>query len=133
VADAGDAARRASTRVALEGLDADARGEPEAALERIETALRIDPTNPWAFLALARHRAEGIAPEAALAPLDQAETLLRLEGELDPRVEVHLLGLRGVAVAASGDAERGRALVREAARRSPATWGDGRLDAAELR
>lgn len=131
--DIGDPQRRASTRLVLEALDAEVRERPEQAVSLLQSALRVDPTNPWAYLVLARNRAAGDQPAAALAALEQAEARLLAEGELDPRVEVHLVGLRGVALAGSGEPERGRALLADAALRAPGVWADGRLDARELR
>ncbi|MDJ0866692.1 MAG: tetratricopeptide repeat protein [Myxococcota bacterium] len=124
----GDAQRRASTRLVIQGLDA---SEP-AALELYQRALQVDPTNPWAYLALARQRAMGPRPAEALSALDQAESLLRAEGSLTPGVDAHVRGLRGLALLGSGDA-RGRRLLEEAQRMAPDAWGDGRLDAPELR
>ena len=133
VASAGDAARRASTRLALEGLDADEAAQPALAADRYARALQVDPTNPWVYLALARHRLDEGRPVDALAALDQAEARLRAEGDLAPGVEVDLVGLRGAALTASGSPERGASLLQDAAQRAPGVWGDGQLDAAELR
>jgi len=133
VASAGDPARRASTRLALEGVDADAAAQPAVAADRYARALQVDPTNPWVYLALARHRLDEGRPSEALAALDQAEARLRVEGALAPGVEVDVIGLRGSAFVASGNADRGAALLREAAQSAPDIWGDGHLDAAELR
>lgn len=133
LAEQGDPARRASVRLVLEGLDADAEGRPSAAIHLYERALQVDPTNPWAYLALARHRAEGLDPERALAMLDQAEGRLELEGPVDPRVEAHLLGLRGSVLWAVGRREEGADLLRRARRLAPRVWDDGRLDPWELR
>ena len=131
--DAGDAQRRASTRLVLEALDAEIRERPEQAIGLLQSALQVDPTNPWAYLVLARSRAEGAQPATAIPALDQAQSRLLAEGELDPRAEVHLVGIRGLALARSGQPERGRALLADAALRAPGVWGDGRLDARELR
>ena len=133
VAGAGDAARRASTRLALEGLDEDAAAQPALAADRYARALQVDPTNPWVYLALARHRLDEGRPGDALAALDQAEARLRVEGALAPGVEVDLIGLRGSALVASGNSERGASLLRDAAQSAPEVWSDGRLDASELR
>ena len=133
VASSGDAARRASTRLALEGLDADASAQPALAADRYARALQVDPTNPWVYLALARHRIDEDRPVDALAALDQAESRLRAEGALAPGVEIDLIGLRGSALVASGNADRGATLLGEAAQGAPDVWGDGHLDASELR
>ncbi len=131
--DAGDPQRRASTRLVLEALDAEISERPDRAVALLQSALRVDPTNPWAYLVLARQRVAGARPAAGLAALEQAEARLRAEGELDPRVAVHLVGLRGVALVASGEPARGRPLLADAAARAPGVWADGRLDARELR
>lgn len=133
VAGSGDAARRASTRIALEGIDADAAGRSELAADRYARALQVDATNPWVYLALARHRLDEGRPADALAALDQAEARLRAEHALSPGAQVDIAGLRGEALVASGDASQGRSLLRDAAEREPSVWADGHLDAAELR
>jgi tetratricopeptide (TPR) repeat protein len=129
----GDPSRRASTRLVLEGLSEDVELRPAAALVLYERALQVDPTNPWAYLALARHRAHGPSPTQALSALDQAESLLRGYGELTPGVEAHLVGLRGAALVAEGDRGEGLALLRRAREIAPDAWGDARLDPEELR
>jgi len=75
VADRGDAQRRASTRLVLDGLDADARGDVRLAQSRYERAIQIDASNPYAYLALARHYVEQEDPDRALAYLDHAGSL----------------------------------------------------------
>lgn len=133
VADEGDATQRASTDLVLDGLDADARGEAARALSQYERAVRVDSGNPYAYLALARHHVEQRQPRSALAYLDRAQILFE-SLELDsPRVEVHLVGLRGRALQLQGRTQEAEVLLAEAARRAPAVWGDGRLDAEELR
>ncbi len=127
----GDPARRASNRLLEEALR-DESADTSRAVERIRRALQVDPTNPWAYLALAREELVWGQPTQALAALDQAEARLLLEGPLAPRVEVHLIGLRGEAYRLAGDYERAAPLLTEAARRAPSVWGDGRLTAAEL-
>ena len=127
----GDAARRASLRLCISGLDAAAEGRRSAALGQYERAIQIDPTNPYAYLVLARDEVESGDPELALLYLDQAQTLLEAEGLLTPGAEAHLAGLRGVALIATG--RDGGAQLREARRLAPSIWQDGRLDAAELR
>ena len=54
VAGEGDPARRASMRLVLSGLDADEAGRSAEASSLYERALQVDPTNPYAWLALAR-------------------------------------------------------------------------------
>jgi len=133
VADEGDAERRASTRLVLEGLDADEDGDPERALSSYELALQVDPTNPWAYIALARHHADGVDPRQALPFLDQAHALLLAQGASSPRADAVLLGLRGQALVASGRYEEGIPWLERAREQSPDVWSDGRLSAAELR
>jgi tetratricopeptide (TPR) repeat protein len=129
----GDPARRASQRLVLEGLDEDAGARPAAALAQYERALQVDPTNPWAWLALARHEVEEGDPARALSFLDKAEALLRGDGSDPLRVAPHLEGLRGGALTALGRSGEGLALLRRARASAPAVWADGRLDASELR
>ncbi len=121
----GDAATRASMRLVDEGLRADAAGRPASALAYYERSLQVDPSNPWPYLALARHALDAGRTARALGFLDKASAALGEERD-DPRVRVHLTGLRG---AAEGDP----ALRDEAAALAPLVWGDGRLSAEELR
>lgn len=126
----GDAARRASMRLCADGLRADAAHRSAPARSQYERAIQIDPTNPWAYLVLARHEVAGGEAARALESLRQAETLLRGEDALSPEVEPHLQGLRGAALRAAG--RGGELELERAARLSPEVWGDGRLDADEL-
>jgi tetratricopeptide (TPR) repeat protein len=126
-----DAIRRASLRLCINGLDADAAGRSAAALGQYERAIQIDPTNPYAYLALARHEVDLGDSERALEYVDQAETLLASEDALSPRVEPHLAGLRGAALDSMG--RDGASQLAQARRLSPQVWGDGRLSAQELR
>ena len=97
----GPPARRAATRLVLQGLAVDAPGRAADALSRYERALQIDPENAFAYLALARHEAFGGEPARALAFLDKAEANLRAlarAGALDwALVTPHLTGLRAAA------------------------------------
>jgi tetratricopeptide (TPR) repeat protein len=131
--DGGDPERRASMRLVLEGLDEDAGSDPERALTHYERALQVDPTNPYAYIALARHLADGLEPERAIPFLDQAGALLRAQGETSNAADVALMGIRGQALVASGRYEEGLAWLDRAQARTPEVWGDGRLTAAELR
>ena len=70
----GDPARRASTRLVVQGLDSDAAAQPTLAVSQYERAIQIDPTNPNAYLAMARHHADD-APRLSLSYLDQAAIL----------------------------------------------------------
>jgi tetratricopeptide (TPR) repeat protein len=133
IAGRGDPARRASQRLVLDGLDEDEAARPAAALAQYERALQVDPTNPWAWLALARHEIDEGDPARALSFLDKAEALLRSDGTDSLRVEPHLVGLRGEALTALGRTREGLELLRRARASAPSVWSDGRLDAAELR
>lgn len=129
--DEGDATRRASLRLCIDGLGADEDGRRHVARSLYERAIQIDPTNPYAYLALARHELDEGDPNRGLEYLDQAETLLASEDRLSPGVEVHLVGLRGMALEASG--RDGAEPLAQARRLSPEVWDDGRLSADELR
>jgi tetratricopeptide (TPR) repeat protein len=133
VADQGDATRRASLRLVMDGLSRDDRAEHRRALGLYERAIQVDPTNPFAYLAIARHHADNDDPERSLEYLNQAEILFRSEYDESPRVEPHLAGLRGVALDASGRRREADALLARAREEAPGVWSDGRLTAAELR
>ena len=133
VADRGDAQRRASTRLVLDGLDADARGDARLAQSRYERAIQIDASNPWAYLALARHHVEQQDPDRALAYLDHAQSLFESTEEETSGAQAHVIGLRGAALKQAGRSREAEPLLREAAQRAPALWDDGQLDASELR
>lgn len=129
--DAGDPTRRASLRLVLDGLEADAAGRERQGTGYYERALQIDPTNPYAYLALARRELESGDPRRALDTLDRCERLLDAEGARSPGADAHLFGLRGAALSALG--RDGRPDLDRAARLAPSVWDDGRLDAWELR
>ena len=133
VAEEGDAARRASVRLVLTGLDDDQALHPARALALYERALQVDPNNPFAYLALARHHVDGADPEQALAFLDKADALLADSEVRSPGLEADLLGIRGSALQASGRVRSALPLLEEARRLSPSVWDDARLDARELR
>lgn len=134
VADQGDAARRASTRLALRGLDADAQSLPDEAAAFYDRALQVDPTNPYVYLCLARHDVEDGQPEQAQADLDKADALV---GSLDASqaeiVRVYLTGLRGAALEEEGKPQQAQPFLDAARKAAPEAWADGRLDASELR
>ena len=133
VKDIGDGRRRASTDLALQALDAEIKGETARARGLYARALQTDASNPYAYLALARlHADQGDAAEA-LEQLARAEDLLRADALDSPRVAVHLIGLRGVALRLEGNNAEGDALIARASRIAPSVWGDGRLTASELR
>ena len=129
----GDDQFRASQRLVLEGLDADERGDTARAHSRYERALQVDASNPWVYLALARHYVEQGDAGPALAHLDRAEALLDAQDPPSPGARVHCDGLRGAALALEGNESEARPLLDSAARAAPDLWGDGVLGAAELR
>lgn len=133
LAAAGDDRFRASQRLVLEGLDDDERGRPDAARARYERALQADSSNPWAYLALARHYVDSGQPRAALRHAERAAALFESIESESPGALVHCDGLRGAALALEGRDDEARPLLEAAARRDPSVWGDGHLDAAELR
>ena len=129
----GDARRQASLRLVAEGLDAELASASQRALSRYELAIQIDPGNPFAYLALARHYAAIADPERALEHLDRAQSLLDPDGVLYRGAKPHLRGLRGWALTEAGRPADAGPLLAEARRLAPSVWGDGRLDASELR
>lgn len=128
-----DARRDASLRLVIVGLEADSVGDRTRALASYQRAVRLDSTNPIAFLALARHHVASGNPEDASAFLDQARALFESEGEVGASVDVFGLGLRAWIDRAQGrDAEADSRF--EAARElSPEIWSDELLSADELR
>jgi tetratricopeptide (TPR) repeat protein len=131
--DEGDAARRASQRLIVEGLDADTIGERARARASYDRAIQVDATNPYAYLAIARHHVDGARPEKALPFLDRASTLLEVQGEDSARVRVHVIGLRGEALYASGRIDEGIDYLEQARLMAPEVWDDGTLAPEELR
>jgi tetratricopeptide (TPR) repeat protein len=129
----GDPARRASIRLTLEGLDADVAGDARRARGSYERAVQVDPTNPYVYLALARHHLEAGDGPSVVHFLGQASALFQTEGMREIRVEVHLLGLRGGAMLAEARDDEAQPYLDRAATLSPIIWGDGRLTAEELR
>ena len=129
IAGSGDAARRASLRLVLSGLDADTAGRSAEASSQYERALQVDPTNPYAWLALARQEVFEGDPDRGLADLDKAEALL----QGDESAAANIAGIRGAGLRAVGQGALAEPFMREARERAPAVWADGKLDAAELR
>jgi len=129
----GDAQRRASMRLVLKGLDADARGESRLAQGDYERALQVDAVNPYVYLALARHHANGEHPKQTFQYLDRAGSLLGSDEAEAPEMQAVLLGIRGVALRSIGRYEEGLALIKQARAIAPVTWEDGVLSASELR
>jgi tetratricopeptide (TPR) repeat protein len=140
VAGEGDPLRRVSTSLVLQGLDAD---DPQQAISHYERAIKIDATNPYAYLALASFQIQWGDVDRGVQSLNQAELLLESQGLRSPRVEPHLTGLRGRALVrmraqksvatTSGRAAEGETLLERARALAPDVWGDGWLAAAELR
>ena len=127
----GDPQRRASTRMVIDGLAASERGRRSLAVASYERALQVDPGNPLAYLALARHEAFEGDPERALAFLDKAEASFGRSAE-GMRATPHLRGVRGAALSALGRRAESSPHL-DAAQRDAHVWSDGQLDAAELR
>jgi tetratricopeptide (TPR) repeat protein len=131
LATSGDDQFRASQRLVMEGLDADERGDAARAQSRYERALQVDASNPWVYLALARHYVEEGDAGHALAHLDRAEALL--DENASPGARIHCEGLRGAALMLEGNRAEAQPLLDAAARSAPDVWGDGTLSASELR
>jgi uncharacterized membrane-anchored protein len=130
---AGDPARRASLRLVVQGLDADSQGRRGRAQGSYEQAIKVDPTNPYAYLALARHRTEGPDAADAMPLLDQAAALFEAEGKRNQSVGVHLIGLRGRVLQAQSQDRDAHLYLDRAGQLAPSVWGDGYLSAEELR
>ena len=130
-AERGDARRRASTRLVLDGLDIGGFGREAEAMAQFGQAIQIDPSNPLAYLAMARQETFHGDPRRALAYLDKARATFgrSADGML---ATAHLRGLEGVSLAALGREQEADRLLDEA-RALARVWSDGRLDAAELR
>jgi tetratricopeptide (TPR) repeat protein len=128
-----DSTRDASLRLVIAGLDEDTAGRPGRALASYQRAVRVDPTNPFAYLALSRHHLEAGSVDEASAFLDQARSLFEAEQRLGPAVDVWGIGLRaGIDRAESRD-ELADSRFEAARELSPEIWSDERLSAAELR
>jgi tetratricopeptide (TPR) repeat protein len=128
-----DPTRDASLRLVIVGLDEDTAGRPGRALASYQRAVRVDPTNPFAYLALARHHLDAGSVDEASAFLDQARSLFESEQRLGPSVDVWGIGLRaGIDRAELRDelADTRFDMARELA---PEIWYDEHLSAAELR
>lgn len=128
-----DSARDASLRLVIAGLDDDSDGRPARALASYQRAIRVDPTNPFAFLAIARHHLEGGSVAEASAFLDQARSLFEAQETIGPSVDVWGIGLRAGIDRARGRDEIADARFDTARQLSPEIWGDEHLSAAELR
>lgn len=124
----GDARRRASTQLVLDGLASEMRGNAAEATVRYGDALRVDANNPLAALAFARYEIFAGDVDRGLAHLDRYLALagLRADG-------AHVAGLRGAALARLGQRALAAPYLQEARALAPTVWGDARLDARELR
>jgi tetratricopeptide (TPR) repeat protein len=129
----GDARQDASLRLVIAGLDEDEAGRPDRALASYQRAVRVDPTNPFAYLALARHHLEAGSPTEASAFLDQARALFEAQDRLGPDVDVWGIGLRAGIDRAEGREDLAVTRFEAARTLSPGIWSDERLSAAELR
>lgn len=128
-----DARRDASLRLVIAGLDADAAGDPARALASYQRAVRLDATNPIAFLALARHHVATGDPEEASAFLDQARGLFESEGELGSSIDVFGIGLRAWIDRAEGRDAEADSRFQAARELSPEIWRDELLSADEMK
>ncbi len=128
-----DARRDASLRLVIAGLDADAAGDPARALASYQRAVRLDATNPIAFLALARHHVATGDPEEASAFLDQARALFESEGELGSSIDVFGIGLRAWIDRAEGRDAEADSRFQAARELSPEIWRDELLSADEMK
>jgi cytochrome c-type biogenesis protein CcmH/NrfG len=118
----------------LSGLAADEAREHARAAGLYERALQLDSTNPFAYIALARHRVERREGRTALDAIGRAQSLLPADDEwLMQRVEPHMIGLRGASLRQLGRAREGDALIDRARTLAPLEWEDGQLAAVELR
>jgi tetratricopeptide (TPR) repeat protein len=128
-----DSRRDASLRLVIEGLDEDTAGRPARALASYQRAVRVDSTNPFAYLALARHHLESASPEEASAFLDQARSFFESDQGLGSRVDVWGIGLRAGIDRQLGHHDQANSRFELARRLSPEIWDDERLSSAELR
>ena len=130
--DQGDAARKASMRLVVQGLASDERGAYPAARASYERAIQVDATNPWAYLVLARYYVQQGDASRVNSLLDQSAALFEAQGLREPRVGVHLLGLRGSAFVLQGRSADATLYLERAQELAPGVWGDDQLEAGEL-
>jgi Flp pilus assembly protein TadD len=128
IAGEGDARRRASTQLVLDGLASEMRGSSREAAARYGDALRVDANNPFAALAFARLEIFTGDADRGLAHLDRYAALAGARADA-----AHLAGLRGAALARLGKRALAQPYLHEASALAPTVWGDARLDAPELR
>ena len=128
----GDPARNASMRLVVQGLKSDELHQYPAARAAYERAIQVDATNPWAYLVLARYYVEQGEVSRVDSLLDQSAALFEAQGLREPRVGVHLLGLRGSAFILQSRSADGTLYLERAQELAPGVWGDGQLEASEL-
>ena len=128
----GDARRQASTGLVLTGLDFDQNGRPDRAAAQYQLAIQLDPSNPLAYLAFARHFCDNSNPLQSLSYLDKLENLQPIH-QLPHGVRAHVAGIRGWALLEDGNLERAIPYLRQARSLAPSTWADARLSPEELR
>jgi tetratricopeptide (TPR) repeat protein len=128
-----DSTRDASLQLVISGLDDDSAGRPGRALASYQRAVRVDPTNPFAYLALSRHHLEAGASGEASAFLDQARSLFETQELLGPSVDVWGIGLRAWIDRQEARDALADSRFEVARGLSPEIWNDERLSAAELR
>ncbi len=129
----GDPTRDASLRLVIAGLDDDESGQPIRALASYQRAIRVDPTNAFAYLALSRHHLEYSSTGQANAFLEQARALFESDGRLGPAVDVWGIGLRAWIDRESGQDDLADSRFDAARTLSPEIWADEMLSAAEMR
>lgn len=129
----GDATRDASLRLVIEGLDEDEQGHPSRAMAKYQRSIRVDATNPFAYLALARHHLEYGSPREASAFLDQARSLFEAEDHLGPAVDVWGIGLRAWIDRGLGRDTAADSRFATARELGPTIWADELLSAREMR
>jgi tetratricopeptide (TPR) repeat protein len=131
-----DPTRDASLRLVITGLDDDSAGRTSRALASYQRAVRVDPTNPFAYLALARHHLEADSAAStaeASAFLDQARSLFESQQQLGPSIDVWGIGLRAWVDRLESRDEQADSRFDAARALSVEIWRDERLSAAELR
>lgn len=128
-----DQTRDASLRLVIAGLDDDSSGHPERALASYQRAVRVDSTNPFAYLALSRHHLEASTPIEARAFLDQARSLFEAQQRLGPAVDVWGIGLRAWIDRIEFRDDLADSRFDAARELSAEIWDDEQLSAAELR
>ena len=130
--DQGDPARRASLRLVVEGLQADASGDPARAKGRYERAMQVDPNNPYVYLVFARHEVDRRRPGRAESFLEQSRALFESSGGVPVLVEAHFVGMQGAVAVLRGQRAVAARELTHARKLAPGVWGDGYLTAQEL-